>query len=229
MLSGGSASVDAGTSNVTAGPVGGNVLYGSLGGGTLNAKNGFMDFLHTCPPANALEADLNDITIPDCAVIPEPPGTPPPASSPTATSSTPSPSPSSSGSGAPGVGSPSTSLASAVPSAVVAVTFRQPQAVLSRRFILLTVSVAKALTVDVHGSIAVPGAAHPFPLAGAAARLRALGATATLRLRLPRRTLAALRRAFARHARLYASVQIDATNASDGSSFLLARRVRIVP
>ena len=37
-LSGGSVSVNAGTSNLTAGPVGGNVLYGSLGGGTLNAR-----------------------------------------------------------------------------------------------------------------------------------------------------------------------------------------------
>jgi hypothetical protein len=227
-LSGGSASVNAGTSNVTAGPVGGNVLYGSLGGGTLNAKNGFIDFIHTCPPANTVEADLNDILIPDCAAIPEPPGTPPPSSPLSPSTSTPgSPSFSPSGSGSPGLSLPSGS--SAAPSAVVAVTFHQPQAVLRRRFLLLTVSVAMALTVRVHGSIALPGAARSLALSGTAERLGAPGATATLRLRLPKRTLVPLRHAFARHTRLYVNVQIDAANPSSSSSFSLARRVRIVP
>lgn len=229
-LSGGSVSVDAGTSNVTAGPVGGNVIYGSLGGGVLNSKNGFVDFIHTCPPNNTIEDDLSDILIPDCAAIPEPPGTPAPTSPPpTSSPSSPgAPSPSPSGSGAPGSRSPS--LSSVAPSAVVAVTFHQPQAILRRRFLLLTVSVAIALNVRVHASIELPGSGHSLPLIGRAVRLGAPGATSTLRLRLPRRSLAGLRHALARpHARLYANVQIEAANVSNGDSFSLARRIRIVP
>jgi len=223
-VSGGSTTVDAGTSNVTAGPVGGNVLYGSLGGGTLNSKNGFVDFVHTCPPANTIEADLIDVLIPDCAAIPEPPGTPPPGTPPPGP-----PSPSPSGPGSPGPQSPPESPSSAAPSAVVAVTFRQPQAVLGRRFVLLTVSVAMALTVRVHGSIALPGKATSLPLVGTSARLGAPGATAKLRLRLPERTVAMLHRAFAQHRRLYANVQVEAANAANPTSFSLARRIRIVP
>src|ERR1019366_709443 len=131
-------------------------------------------------------------------------------------------SPGPSGSGAPGL----ESLAVVAPTAVVAVTFKQPQAVLGRRFVLLNVSVAMALTVRVHGSVALPGAARSVPLLGKVARLGA-GATATLRLGLSKATLAALRRAFARHKRLYATVQIDAANPSNLSSFSLARRIGI--
>jgi hypothetical protein len=219
-VSGGSATVDAGTSNVTVGPVGGNVLYGSLGGGTLNSRNGFVDFVHTCPPSNTIEADLTDVLIPDCAAIPEPPGTPP---SGTPSPGSPAPSPS-------GPGSPEAELPpSAAPSAVVAMTFTQPQAVLGRRFIVFTVSVAMALTVRAHGSIALPSRATPLPLTGTAVRLGAPGATARLRLRLPKRTIKMLRRAFARHRRLYADVQLEATRASSPTSFSLARRIRIVP
>ena len=221
-LSGGSVSVNAGTSNLTAGPVGGNVLYGSLGGGTLNSENGFVDVVHSCPPANPIEADLTDIVIADCAAIPEPPGTPPPGSPPPGSSSSPS------GPGAPGTTSPGLPP-SAAPSAVVAVTFSQPQAVLGRRFVGLTVSVAMALTVRVHGSIALPGVARSLPLVGRSTRLGAPGATAKLRLRLRERTLPALRRAFARHRRLYVNVRIDAADAASSSSFALARRIRIVP
>jgi len=229
-LSGGSATVNAGTSNVTAGPVGGNVIYGGLGGGILNSKNGFIDTVHTCPPANTLEADLNDILIADCAAIPEPP--PPPPAPP----GTPSPSPGAPSLGAPSVGAPSPGAPSpgapslvAEPSAVVAVIFHQPQPVLGRRYLLLTVSVATALTVRAHGSIALPRPARSLPLIGTTARLGAPGTTATLRLRLSRKTLATLRREFARHRRLYAYVQIEAANAATLSSFSLARRIRIVP
>lgn len=109
-------------------------------------------------------------------------------------------------------------------------TFHQPQAILRRRFLLLTVSVAIALNVRVHASIELPGSGHSLPLIGRAVRLGAPGATSTLRLRLPRRSLAGLRHALARpHARLYANVQIEAANVSNGDSFSLARRIRIVP
>lgn len=218
-LSGGSATVDAGTSNVTAGPVAGNVIYGSLGGGTLAAKNGFVDFIHTCPPANAVEADLEDILIPDCAVIPEPPGTPPPKPKPGAPAPTPSePGPT----GKPPVEAPAAS------SSVVAITFKQPQPVLRRRYLQLTISVAMALTIRIHASIAVPGIHRPLALAGRVVRLGGAGATATLRLRLPRREVAALRRALSGHRRLYASVQVEAASSATASSFSLARSIRLI-
>ena len=48
-LSGGSVTNSGGprTSNITAGPVGGNVLYGNPGSGTLNSDNGFPDTIHS--------------------------------------------------------------------------------------------------------------------------------------------------------------------------------------
>ncbi len=224
-LSGGSATVDAGTSNVTAGPVGGNVLYGSLGGGALDSKNGFIDMVHTCP-ANTVEPDFNDILIPDCAVIPEPPGTPPPASpgSPSSPSS-----PSQSKPGSQGTAPPVQLSPPGEQSATVQVVFNHPQAVLGRRYIVLTVSVATALTVRVRATIALPGSHRSVTLVGRTVRLGTVGATATLRLLVPRAALRALHHAFARHRHLYANVQVEATDAASLTSFALDRLIQIVP
>lgn len=77
-LSGGSVSNSGGTrtSDITAGPVAGNVLYGNPGTGTLNAQNGFPDTIHSCP-GNTVNADPSDTVIPDCAPPPDPPEPPP--------------------------------------------------------------------------------------------------------------------------------------------------------
>jgi hypothetical protein len=75
-LSGGSVTNAGGprTSNITAGPVGGNVLYGNPGSGALNSLNGFADTIHACP-GNIVHADSVDTVIWDCAPPPPPPGT----------------------------------------------------------------------------------------------------------------------------------------------------------
>ena len=226
MLSGGSASVNAGASDVTAGPIAGNVLYGGLGGGTLNSSNGFIDIVHTCP-ADVVEADFNDILIPDCAVIPEPPGTPPP-SSPSAGSSSSSPVLSKSKPGSSGA-TPTAGVSSpGEQSETIRVTYHHTQAVLGRRYVLLTVSVARALTVHVHATIALPGS-RSVTLVGRTVKLAEVGATATLRLLLPKAALPALQRAFARHRHLYVNVQADANEPASLTSFAVGELIRIVP
>ncbi len=95
ILSGGSVTNTGGprTSDITAGPVGGNVIYGNPGSGTLDAQNGFPDTIHSCP-GNTVTADPSDTVIPDCAPPPDPPA-PPPATSPISPTPSPTSSPTS--------------------------------------------------------------------------------------------------------------------------------------
>jgi hypothetical protein len=61
------------------------------------------------------------------------------------------------------------------------------------------------------------------------ARVHVAAATPAIsvRLRVPRRKLKALRRAFRKHRRLYANVQVSASDPASGSSYALARRIAL--
>jgi hypothetical protein len=209
------------TSDITAGPVGGDVLYSNPGSGTLNAKNGSPDTIHSCP-GNTVIADPSDTVIPDCASAPNPPA--PPAPSPLA----PPPSPGSSPTPSPGTGLTPSPTATATPSTAIAITYKQRQRILKRRALILSLSIAMPMTVKVRGTIALHVHRAVLRLADARVRVRAVTPAITLRLRVPRRKLKALRRAFAKHRRLYANVQVNASDPASATSFALARRVALV-
>lgn len=222
-LSGGSVTDGGGTrtSDITAGPVGGNVLYGNPGGGKLNSQNGFPDTIHSCPD-NIVIADPSDTVISDCAPPPDPPAPPPPPSSPSPSSMP----------GAPPSPAPGPTLApttpATVPSSAIAITYKRRQQVLRRRAVFLSLSVATPLTVRVRGTIALRGAAGVVRLVGARVHIRPIARGVTVRLRVPRHRLKALRRALSKHQRLYANVQVTASDRASGSSYALGRRIALV-
>jgi hypothetical protein len=224
-LSGGSVTNSGGprTSDITAGPVGGNVLYGNPGTGTLDGKNGFPDTIHSCP-GDTVIADPSDTVIPDCAPPPDPPAPPAPPASPPPPS-TPGAPPS------PGLGptlTPTTTPATA-PSSEIAITFKRRQQILKRRAVFLSLSVATPLTVKARGTIALRGRAGVVRLQGVRVHIRPIARGVTVRLRVPGRRLRALRRALAKtHRHVYAQVQVTASDPASGSSFALARRILLI-
>lgn len=210
------------TSDITAGPVGGNVLYGNPGGGTLDSQNGFPDTIHSCP-GNTVIADPSDTVIPDCAAPPDPPAPPAAPSSPSPPSMP----------GAPPSPPPGPTLTSTptptAPSSEIAITFKRRQQILKRRAVFLSLSVATPLTVKARGTVALRGAAGVVRLDGVRVHIRPIGRGVTVRLRVPRHRLGALRRALAKqHRRLYANVQVTASDPASGSSYALARRILLV-
>ncbi len=196
------------TTDITAGPAGGDVIYGNPGSGTLDSKNGFPDTVHSCP-GNTVSADSSDTVIPDCATPPGPP-TPPPAPPPPPGAPTPPPT----------VIPPPTA-----PSSAISLAFKRLQHIVKDRAVVLSISVATPLTVTARGTIALPGGAGIVRLVAARHRIRAAAQAVTIRLRVPRRKVKALRHAFAKHRRLYANVQVNANDPASGSSFALARRI----
>lgn len=191
------------TSNITVGPVGGNVIYGNPGSGTVNSLNGFADTIHACP-GNVVKADPTDTVIWDCAPPPDPPGTlPKPPPSPPPSSQSPALSP------------------------TIKLTYKQPQAIMRRRLIELHVSASTPVTLHARGAILLPGRGRRA-LLGKSVSIQAVGVSVRVRLRVPRRLLEPLLRAFARHRRLYAEVHIDASDPANGASYTLVRRIALV-
>ena len=110
---------------------------------------------------------------------------------------------------------------------MIAITYKQRQRILKRRALILSLSIAMPMTVKVRGTIALHVHRAVLRLTGARVHVRAVTPTITVRLRVPRRKLKALRRAFAKHRRLYANVQVSASDPASGSSFALARRLAL--
>ncbi len=225
-LSGGTVTNSGGsrTSNITAGPVGGNVLYGNPGSGTLNSDNGFPDTIHSCL-GNTVIADPSDTVISDCAPPPDPPA--PPPSPPPSTPGAPPPPPSSPGAPPPTQPGPNPTPAITAPSSAIAITYKRRQQVLRQRAVVLSVSVATTMTVRVRATIAVRGVGV-VRLVRARVRVRPVARALTLRLRVTRGQIRALRPALAKHRRIYANVQVDASDPASGSSYALARRIALV-
>jgi hypothetical protein len=215
------------TSNITVGPAGGNVIYGNPGAGTLNALNGFPDTIHSCP-GNAVEADLADTVIADCAPPPEPPYVPPePAPTPTPTpipghTTTPG-SPS-----APGTKQPASSPTTHSQSTAIVLQYTHPQKILRQRLVRFGVSVATPMRVRAHATIALPGRSGRVRLTSARVRIATVGVSVAVRLYVPRRALSALRRAFSHRRRLYATVQVDATDPSSGIEYSISRLIALI-
>ncbi len=232
VVSGGSVTNAGGprTSNIAVGPVGGNVIYGNPGPGTLNALNGFGDTIHSCP-GNNVEADLIDTVIADCQAPPEAPVSPPPPPPPSPPRSTPG-SGSGSGAGSPTAGSQSpgatTGTGAPTQSTPVVLAYKQPQSILRRRLVTFGISVAMPMAVHATGTITLPGRAGTINLARARVAIAQAGVSVAMRLRVPTRALAALRRAFAHHRRLRAVVQVDATDPASGIEYLLSRRITLI-
>jgi hypothetical protein len=65
-------------------------------------------------------------------------------------------------------------------------------------------------------------------LLGMTLQISNVGLPVPLRLRIPRKLIPSLRRAFATHRRLYAKVQVDARDPITGSSYAIARRITLV-
>jgi hypothetical protein len=217
------------TSNITVGPVGGNVIYGNPGPGTLGALNGFGDTIHSCP-GNNVEADLIDTVIPDCAEPPESP-VPLPAEPPPGPEKKPAPTPESgSGPGStPGGESPGQTTGPTKPSqnTPVVLAYKQPQAVLKQRLVAFGVSVAMPMTVHASGTIRLPGREGTIRLIRARVAIAKVGVSTAVRLRVPGRALAALRRAFGHRHRLSAVIQVEATNPASGIEYVLSRRISL--
>jgi hypothetical protein len=213
------------TSNITVGPVGGNIIYGNPGTGTLKALNGFADTIHSCP-GNVVEDDLADTVIADCAPPPEPPVSPPPeptlTPTPKPTATTPAPS-------SPAAGKqPATPAAAPTQSAAIVLRYKQPQAILGRRVLKFGVSVARPMVVHARGTIALPGRGGTANLTSTRARITQIGVAVALQIHVPSRTLSKLRNAFRHHRRLYASVQVDATDPVSGIEYSIARVIALV-
>ncbi len=228
-VTGGSVTDEGGprTSNITVGPVGGNVIYGNPGPDKLNALNGFADTIHSCP-GNVVEADLIDTVMGDCAPPPEPPVSPPPPPTPTPK---PTPKPTTPGTApplAPGPGQPATTPIAHARSAAIVISYKHPQAILRRRLIQFGVSVAMPMTVRAHGAIALPGRGGTITLTKARARIVKTGAAVAIRLYLPSRRLPQLRHAFARRRQLYATVQVDAADPVSGIEYSVAQLIALV-
>src|SRR5262249_2824995 len=146
----------------------------------------------------------SDTVIPDCAPPPDPPAAP------TAPALPPPLSPGLPSSPQPAPGPPPTTPAA---SSAIAITYKPRQRVLKRRAVFVTLSVATPLTVKVRGTITLPGAAGVLGLVGARAHVRPIARGATVRLRVPRHRVRALRRALTvKHRRLYANVQVTASD-----------------
>jgi hypothetical protein len=232
IVSGGSVTNAGGprTSNITVGPVGGNVIYGNPGTGRLDALNGFPDTIHSCP-GNLVEADPADTVLADCAPPPEAPvkeapPTPIPVhggpTSGTTTGTTPTPGTSSTGTI---VTTSTTAPRAHTQSEAIVLTYKRAQPILGRRVVTFGVSVAKPLIVVAHGRIVLPGRAGTIPLGSAQVRIARKEVLTAMALHVPRRMLARLRSAFRRHPHLDATVQIEATDPSTGIEYLLSRLI----
>jgi plastocyanin len=101
---------------------------------------------------------------------------------------------------------------------------RTKQRVLRRRAVLVAVEVNEASTVVARGTVAVPSAGRVFRLKKASKQLAA-GSKATLKLRLPKQSLRAFRRALARRSRLTARLTVTARD-SAGNTRSAKRKVR---
>ncbi|HEY2260422.1 MAG TPA: hypothetical protein VGH45_11945 [Solirubrobacteraceae bacterium] len=112
-------------------------------------------------------------------------------------------------------------------SSAIAISYRQPERIRKLGAVILSVSVAKPLTLRVRGTISLRGSAGLVRLVGVRVHVRPVARAVTVRLRVPHRRLKALRRALAKHRRLYASVQVNASDPASGSSYVLARRVAL--
>jgi len=99
------------------------------------------------------------------------------------------------------------------------------QRVLRQRAVRVRVEVDEGSTVVASGTVAVPGAAKVLRLKKATRHLAAR-AKATLKLRLSKQTLRALRRAFAKRPRLTARVTVTARD-SAGNVSSAKRKVRL--
>jgi len=216
------------TSNITVGPVGGNVIYGNPGPGALGALNGFGDTIHSCP-GNNVEADLVDTVIPDCAEPPESPVPlpPEPPPGPGKKTSTPESGPGSGSGSTPGGESPGQTTGPTKPSqnTPVVLTYKQPQAVLKQRLVTFGVSVAMPMTVHASGTIRLPGRRGTIKLIRARVAIAKVGVSIAVRLRVPGRALAALRQALGHRHRLSAVIQVEATDPASGIEYILSRRI----
>jgi plastocyanin len=96
------------------------------------------------------------------------------------------------------------------------------QRVLRQRGVVVKVQTDEAATLTATGTVSVPSAARLVRLRRAAAT-SAAGQTATLRLKLSRKALAAVRRALAVRRRLRASVRVTAIDAAGNRTSALRR------
>jgi hypothetical protein len=233
IVSGGSVTNAGGPrrSNITIGPVGGNVIYGNPGAGTLNALNGFADTIHSCF-GNVVEVDLTDTVIGDCAPPPEPPVAPAPEPAPRPTPKpAPKPTPASTTPASPSTlppkqpGAPSAAFTQ---SGAIALKYKQPQAVLRQRLVKFGVSVAMPLVVRAQGTITLPGRGGTANLTTARARIAQIGVAVAVQIHVPSRTLSKLRDAFRHRRRLYARVQVDGTDPVSGIEYSVSRLIALV-
>jgi hypothetical protein len=210
------------TSNITVGPVGGNVIYGNPGPGTLNALNGFGDTIHSCA-GNVVEADLIDTVIADCAPAPAPPIEPPPEPTPTPkTNPTPgAPEPPA----APRPGQPAPTPSQSAP---ILLTYKRPQAILGRRIVKFGISLAVPGAARARGNIALPGTGGTITLTTARVRIARAGVAVAVQLHVPSRALLKLQRAFSHRRRLYATVQVNATDPLSGIEYSVSRLIALV-
>jgi hypothetical protein len=230
VVSGGSVTNAGGprTSNITVGPVGGNVIYGNPGPGVLNALNGFADTIHSCS-GNVVEADLIDTVIADCAPPPEPPPVPEEPLPTPIPKGTPSPEPGT----APATTGTSTGgqtpqpVAGRTQTTPVELGYARLQSILRQRLVKFGVSVSTPMAVAARGSIALPEKGGTVKLTRARVRIGQAATAVAMRLYVPSRAVAKLRRAFLRHRRLYATVQVEATDPLSGIEYILSRRIAL--
>lgn len=214
-----------GNNAMTAGAGGGNVLYGGLGSNTLNSDNGFADTDYYCPGHDTVMADSLDSVIARCPPPPPPPS-PPPSPPPPVTAPAPS------GAGTPtgpAAKAPTTTAPLIVHVALgpgVTLSYRRIQRILLHRGISVMVHASRSVTLRAQAVISRTGAARVLHLRTATARARAPHAIRRLVMRAPRSLVAPLRRLLAGRRPVFAVITISAS-AADGSSFALAREIRV--
>lgn len=99
------------------------------------------------------------------------------------------------------------------------------QRVLRQKGVLAGGSCDQACTISAKGTLSVPGASAVYKLTPATKKLAAAG-SAKLKLKLPKRTLAKLRKALKAHRKPTATVTITASGAG-GSAKALKRKIKI--
>jgi plastocyanin len=125
----------------------------------------------------------------------------------------------------PGGGSPPPPVSADKAAPGVKLSGRRRQSAVRQRAVLVRVAVDETSTVSAKGTVSVPGSSKVFRLRNASRKLAA-GARATLKLKLPKQGVRALRRALARGARLNARLTVTARDAA-GNSRAAKRTVRL--
>jgi hypothetical protein len=106
-------------------------------------------------------------------------------------------------------------------------TFSAPssQRVLRQKAVLAGGSCDQACTISAKGTLSLPGASAVYKLTPASKNLTTAG-TAKLELKLPKKTLAKLKKALKAHKKATATVTVNASGAG-GSAKALKQRIKV--